>query len=271
MYIIESQSTMRIILIMAILCLACNSVKLPTYEPVNPIVAHRGAFKKNGFPENSIASLREAIRLGCAGSEFDVRMSLDDSLVINHDPEFNGLEIEKTVYADLTSTSLSNGEKLPTLREYLEAGKEGNLHTDLVVEIKPSTLGLKRAQQIVDNVLDCVAEVNPNYGIVYISFDYDMCLYLLKRDPQAHVQYLMSDKPPDELKADGIRGMDYYYEVYKEHPEWIARAKELGIVLNSWTVNDSTMMDSFLKQGFNLITTNEPEKGLEINDKILKP
>ena len=38
----------------------------------NKAIAHRGAFKKNGFPENSIASLREAIRLGCTGSEFDV-------------------------------------------------------------------------------------------------------------------------------------------------------------------------------------------------------
>jgi len=52
----------------------------------NTVIAHRGAFKKNGFPENSIASLREAIRLGCTGSEFDVRMTADEVLVVNHDP-----------------------------------------------------------------------------------------------------------------------------------------------------------------------------------------
>ena len=87
----------------------------------NPVVAHRGAFKKKGFPENSIASLKEAIRLQCTGSEFDVRMTADDSLVINHDPQYNKLDIEKTSYAELASHKLSNGETLPTLRQYLLA------------------------------------------------------------------------------------------------------------------------------------------------------
>ena len=233
------------------------------YKPANHIVAHRGAFKKNGFPENSIASLKEAIRLGCAGSEFDVRMSADDSLVINHDPTHNKLEIEKTNYAELIQHPLSNGEKLPTLREYLLAGVENNTHTDLVLEIKPSGLGAERAQKIVDRVVDLVKELKPPYRIVYISFDYNMCLHLLKRIPKAHVQYLNGDKTPDQLKEAGIRGMDYNFSVFKKHPEWITRAKELGIVLNVWTVNDLTMMQGFLDQGFELITTNEPEEGLK--------
>jgi len=238
-------------------------MKVSIYKPANHIVAHRGAFKKNEFPENSIASLREAIRLGCAGSEFDVRMSADDSLVINHDPHHNKLEIEKTNYAELIQHPLSNGEKLPTLREYLLAGVENNTHTDLVLEIKPSGLGAERAQKIVDRVVDLVKELKPPFRIVYISFDYNMCLHLLKRMPKAHVQYLNGDKTPDQLKEAGIRGMDYNFSVFKKHPEWITRAKELGIVLNVWTVNDLTMMQGFLDQGFELITTNEPEEGLK--------
>ena len=53
----------------------------------NIVVAHRGAWKKNNFPENSIASLKHAIELKCTGSEFDVWMTADDSLVINHDSD----------------------------------------------------------------------------------------------------------------------------------------------------------------------------------------
>ncbi|MBM3431659.1 MAG: glycerophosphodiester phosphodiesterase [Bacteroidetes bacterium] len=254
---------MRYILPLSLLTLACASMKVPTYKSVNHIVAHRGAFKKNGFPENSIASLQEAIRLGCAGSEFDVRMSADDSLVINHDAHHNKLEIEKTRYAELIQYPLSNDEKLPTLREYLLAGEKGNKHTDLVLEIKPSGLGPDRARAIVDNVLDLVKEIKPSYRIVYISFDYNMCTRILEKLPKAHVQYLNGDKTPDQLKEAGIKGMDYNYSVYKKHPEWITRAKELGIVLNVWTVNELTQMDDFLKQGFDLITTNEPEEGLK--------
>jgi glycerophosphoryl diester phosphodiesterase len=73
-------------------CAAASKMNSPAFAK-NPVVAHRGAFKKNGFPENSIASLKEAIRLGCTGSEFDIRMTADDSLVINHDPHHQKLEI----------------------------------------------------------------------------------------------------------------------------------------------------------------------------------
>lgn len=253
----------RVVYVFIIACIACTPMRNLAYKPANHIVAHRGAFKKNGFPENSIASLKEAIRLGCAGSEFDVRMSADDSLVINHDPSHNKLEIEKTNYADLIRHPLSNGEKLPTLREYLLAGAENNKHTDLVLEIKPSGLGPEQAQKIVDRVVDLVKALKPPFRIVYISFDYNMCLHLLKRIPQAHIQYLNGDKTPDQLKSDGIRGLDYNYMVYQKHPEWVSRAKELGLVLNAWTVNDPAKMDELLKLGFDLITTNEPEEGLK--------
>jgi hypothetical protein len=33
----------------------------------NPVIAHAGAFKAKQLPENSLASLKEAIRLQCTG------------------------------------------------------------------------------------------------------------------------------------------------------------------------------------------------------------
>ena len=107
----------RILLVCVVLSyLSCQSRQYAAGTSVkasNPVIAHRGAFKKNGLPENSIASLKEAFRLGCAGSEFDVRMTADDSLVINHDASYNKMLIEKTKYAALTAFTLSNGEKIP--------------------------------------------------------------------------------------------------------------------------------------------------------------
>jgi glycerophosphoryl diester phosphodiesterase len=50
------------------------------------IIAHRGAWKKNNLPENSIAAGQQAIAIKYAGSEFDVRMTTDYSLVVNHNP-----------------------------------------------------------------------------------------------------------------------------------------------------------------------------------------
>lgn len=234
----------------------------------NKVVAHRGAFKKNNLPENSIASLREAIRLGCVGSEFDVRMSADDSLVINHDPHYHGLDIEKVSFADLRVFPLSNGEPLPTLRDYLIEGSTNNSTTKLVLEIKPSGLGKQRAEKIAEKVLSLVNELNLGKQIVYISFDYDILKRLLAIDPSLHTQYLEGNKSPLQLKADGIRGADYHFSVFKANPAWITEAKKAGIVLNAWTVNESEMMDWLLKEDFDFITTNEPE--LLLTKKVVK-
>jgi glycerophosphoryl diester phosphodiesterase len=225
----------------------------------NPVVAHRGAFKKNGFPENSIASLREAIRLQCRGSEFDVRMTADDTLVINHDPHHNGMEIEKTTYSQLIKTKLSNGETLPTLREYLQAGLQNNSHTLLVVEIKPSGISTDHGRLIAEKAMRLVEELEAEKKVAYISFDLAILKKLEEMNAAAVTQYLNGDMAPAQLKREGIDGLDYHYSVFKKNPGWIAEAKEQGLMLNAWTVNNETDMQWLLSQDFGFITTNEPE------------
>lgn len=64
---------------------------------------------------------------------------------------------------------------------------------------------------------------------------------------------------PEQLKADGISGADYYFSVFKTHPEWIESAKKNNITLNVWTVDETVDMDWLLANGFDFITTDEPE------------
>lgn len=233
----------------------------------NPVVAHRGAFKKNNFPENSIAALKHAIELRCTGSEFDVRMTADDSLIINHDPHYHKLEIEKTTYAALAQFRLSNNENLPTLREYLLAGLVNNKQTRLVLEIKPSGISKERGKLIAEKVVSLVKELRAGPMIVYISFDYDILKKIIEMDSKAVTQYLNGDKSPKELKADKISGADYHLSVFQKKPEWIDEAKKSKIVLNAWTVNKAEDMQWLLSKGFDYITTNEPELLFEITRK----
>ena len=85
--------------------LGCSSKKklANNKDLVNPVIAHRGAWKQKSLPQNSIASLQEAINLKCRGSEFDVHLTADDVLVVNHDHLFYGLDIEKSTYKMLLS------------------------------------------------------------------------------------------------------------------------------------------------------------------------
>jgi beta-glucanase (GH16 family) len=82
-------------------------------------------------------------------------------------------------------------------------------------------------------------------------------------NPIANTQYLEGDKSPDQLKSDGIQGADFHYSVYAEHPDWILSAKKNNLALNAWTVNDADQMDWLLANGFDFITTNEPELLME--------
>lgn len=230
-----------------------------TFMP-NPVIAHRGAFKKNGFPENSIASLREAIRLNCAGSEFDVRMTADSVLVVNHDPHYQGMLIEATPYAVLAKQPLSNGEVLPTLASYLRAGQQDKPSTRLILEIKPSDIKTtERRDLIAKAVLNAVQEAGVEAYTEYISFDYDQLLVLKQRQKKAKAHYLNGDRSPEQVAKDGIDGIDYNFSVFQKNLDWIAQAKRLKLVLNAWTVNDMAQLDWFLEQGFDFITTNEPE------------
>ncbi|HSR39775.1 MAG TPA: glycerophosphodiester phosphodiesterase family protein, partial [Phnomibacter sp.] len=128
----------------------------------------------------------------------------------------------------------------------------------LVLEIKPTGQGKERAVKMVDAVVKLVKELKAEPWIVYISFDYNMMLRLKQLAPQAPMQYLEGDKSPEELKKDGIMGIDYHYSVFEKNPDWIRNARQLGMALNAWTVNDADKMDWLLEQGFDFITTNEP-------------
>ncbi|MGV8946089.1 MAG: glycerophosphodiester phosphodiesterase family protein [Lutibacter sp.] len=225
----------------------------------NCVVAHRGAWKQLGFPENSIASLKHAIELKCTGSEFDVRMTSDNVLIINHDPHYKNLEIEKNTYADLIKFKLSNGEKLPTLKEYVLAGIENNSSTRLVCEIKPSEINRERGILLATKVVEQVRELKAQHLLVYISFDYDILKKIRTLNPTVSTQYLGGDKSPEQLKEDGISGADYHFSVFKKHPEWIESAHKNNITLNAWTVNEAADMDWLLANNFDYMTTNEPE------------
>ena len=225
----------------------------------NKIIAHRGAWKANGLPQNSIASLREAVRLGCEGSEFDVWMTADEVLVVNHDHDFQGMDIETSTYEQLLSKTLPNGEKIPTLKAYLTEGMTQK-GTKLILEFKPSQLGITRSERVGELSVRTVQELGAQAWVEYITFSYEGGVKAIATDPKAKVAYLNGDKTPLELKKAGFFGFDYHISLLRRMPQWIAEAKALGLTTNSWTINKEEDMNWLLELGVDFITTDEPEK-----------
>ena len=241
--------------------LSCNSSSenLKMQFADNEVIAHRGAWKAKGLPENSIASLKHAIELNCTGSEFDVRMTKDDVLIVTHDPDYNGLDVEASTYEELSKFKLPNGEILPTLKDFLLAGMDNNDSTGLVLEIKPSkTEG--RNVEITNKVMSLVKQLDASpYVTYYISFSYPILKRIIEIEPNAKTLYLDGSKSPGRLKKDSISGLDYLVYKLKQRPQWIDEAKKLDLVLNAWTVDNPQDINWLLANDFDYITTNEPE------------
>ncbi|WP_339758167.1 glycerophosphodiester phosphodiesterase [Algoriphagus aquimarinus] len=224
----------------------------------NKVIAHRGAWKAQALPQNSLASLKEAVRLGCEGSEFDVWMTSDGVLVVNHDADFEGMEIETSTYKDLLTIKHENGEKLSTVEEYLKAGKKQK-GTKLIFEIKPSKISVARSIEVAEKSVLAVKKMKAQKWVDYITFSYEGGLKAIEMDPEANVAYLTGDKTPAELKEAGFFGFDYNINLLKKNPQWIKEAKALGLTVNAWTVNSAEDLIWLLDQEPDFITTDEPE------------
>lgn len=232
----------------------------------NKVIAHRGAWKAQGHPQNSLASLREAVRLGCEGSEFDVWMTADEVLVVNHDGDFEGMEIEESTYEQLLTRKLPNGEKIPTLKEYLAEGMKQQ-GTKLILEFKPSGISVERSEKIGELSVQTVKEMKAEKWVDYITFSYEGGKKAIDTDPTANVAYLTGDKSPAQLKEDGFFGFDYNIRVLRLKPEWIKEAQNLGLTVNAWTVNNPDDMKWLIERNTDFITTDEPELLFELLGK----
>ncbi|MEB2782354.1 glycerophosphodiester phosphodiesterase family protein [Algoriphagus sp. C2-6-M1] len=248
--------------LLAIFMLSSVSIAQNSFHK-NKVIAHRGAWKAQATPQNSIASLKAAIKLGCEGSEFDVWMTSDGILVVNHDSDFEGMEIETSTYKLLLTKKHENGEKLATVEEYLKAGKKQE-GTKLIFEIKPSKISVERSIEVAEKSVRTVKKMKAEKWVDYITFSYEGGLKAIEMDPNANVAYLSGDKTPAELKEAGFFGFDYNINVLRKNPQWIQEAKELGLTVNAWTVNKPEDLKWYLEQNPDFITTDEPEMLLKL-------
>ena len=224
------------------------------------IIAHRGAWKEFNLPENSIASLEKAIELKCEGAEFDVRRTLDGVLVVNHDPVYYGDTIQTNTYAFLNRNKLSNGESLPTLEEYYLKGTQDKHKTLLICEIKAAIKDKEQEYLATIETLALAKKLKIEKRIVYISFSKDILSWIKEKQPTATVLYLESDLSIDAVVQNKFDGINLHYTSFKNNSQLSATAKNAGLKIGSWTVNELSDLAILQAQGVEWITTNQPQQ-----------
>lgn len=222
------------------------------------VIAHRGYWKTDGSAQNSIRSIVKADSVHCYASEFDVWMTADSVLVVNHDPDINGVHIESSPAEVVLAQKLSNGETVPTLEAYLSTASK--LPSRIVCEMKRHN-SRSHEKAAVKAILALVEKYGLADKVDYITFSSDGFKNFIKHAPKGTgVYYLDGDYVPAQIKAMGGAGIDYAIKVMKKHPEWIAQCHDLGLLVNVWTVNSEADMKWCIDNGVDFITTNEPER-----------
>ena len=226
------------------------------------IVAHRGYWDTPKNAQNSITALKTAQQIPVYGSEFDVNMTADGVMVVSHGPKLESIpDVQKATYKEVKKVRLKNGEKVPTLKQYLKQGKKGNVK--LIFELKVHPAGEIENEAVLKSV-KMVKKLNLEKQVEFISFSLEACKQLAKLMPECMVQYLNGKIPPKELKEMGIMGLDYHYSNFEQHPEWVKEAHDLGMIVNVWTVNKEDMMKKMIDLNVDYITTDKPEEALKL-------
>ena len=137
-------------LVLAIVASTCNTVWCAPPDPIvlpkRAICAHRGVMATH--PENTVASLKEAIRLGVHAVEFDVHWTKDRQLVLMHDSTVNRTTNGRGKVSDFTLAEIRKpdadnwkgkqfaGERIPTLEETLKMMPE-NIWLFIDIQYRP--------------------------------------------------------------------------------------------------------------------------------------
>jgi glycerophosphoryl diester phosphodiesterase len=244
--------------------------EMPLKESPTPfsILAHRGGGRNSDrlpASENSVEMIKIAEHFGATGIEIDVRLTSDNIPVIFHDDRLSSRtvngdfalgELKNYTYRDLyLLCPLKNGEKIPTLRQALDAVLETNL-TLVWLDMK------------VRNLMDSVVAIQKEYKKKAGERKRDLKILIGIPDDGIKSDFLVIPeyKTTPSLCEISINDMEICSsEVWA--PRWtlgtlngdVIKVHSMDKLAFVWTLDDPDYVRTFVCEGyFDGILTNYP-------------
>lgn len=230
------------------------------------LLAHRG--QSATHPENTLPALREAVRLGADGVEFDVQPTADGSIVLMHDrsplrttnlrhvaPSKVGLSIQRFSLAELAVLDAGGwkspaflGTPVPTLRDVVHA--LGDSDVRLTVELKSAPVDPRSYVRMV------IDDLGGRGGVTVMSFDRAIAEAAL---PLHHAVGLVSNRRPTD---DDLRRFDeFHVNARRIDRRLVDDVHAAGGTITAWTVDDPRAIERLRDLGVDAITTNDVTVG----------
>jgi glycerophosphoryl diester phosphodiesterase len=203
------------------------------------LLGHRGARASTGILENTFASFDLALKHGCDGFEFDVRLMACGSAVVCHDPKVGKLTIARARAGQLP--------QLPRLNEVMQRYGE---RAFLNIELKVKDLESK--------VLAALGEFPPRQGYVVSSFIPEVVMELEARSSSVSIGIIC------ETAGQLARWRDLPVDCVIPHQALVnhllvQEIQHAGLRIFVWTVNDNEAMLRLADLGVDGIISDDTE------------
>ena len=234
--------------------------------PYPRLIAHRlgGALA----PENTLAGLAVAARIGCKAVEFDVMLSRDGQPLVIHDETLERTTSGHGKVADHDAKALRlldagskhhaafAGEKIPTFAEVLNACHGHGILPN--VEIKPAKgFDVETARAVAATIADHWRGVTLP---LVSSFSYASLATV--RDIAPHLPRALEvvAVPRDWLAQVAALGCVGFHASAKDNTlDCLRECRRSGIQMAIWTVNDAQLATDLFAAGMDAVFSDRPD------------
>ncbi len=258
------------VLLLAVIILPCkiaptvsNSLSVTAHTaPETLMVAHRGF--SSIYPENTLPAFEGAAEAGFDGYELDVHTTKDGKWVVIHDDTVDKMtdstgEVENFTFEEIRKLKIDGGNgiknypelKIPTLEEALAVCDSYDIFP--VIEIKKCDV----------KYLPSLKEYLDGKGLsekaVIISFTKEYMEAYRTLDSEIEMLYLSHNPSKEDIDwcEENNFGINYNHKKLYKCVGAVLYAKEKGVKIASWTVDNTLYKDIMVLFGSEIITTNK--------------
>jgi|DEB0MinimDraft_10_1074344.scaffolds.fasta_scaffold00071_8 glycerophosphoryl diester phosphodiesterase len=224
------------------------------------VIAHRGA--RNVARENTLPAFRLARELGADWVELDARRTADGVVVVHHDAHLD----DGRLLAELAIDELP--EFIPSLAEALEECH--GMGVNIEIKNLPSDPDYDADHLVSDAVAGLARAYLGVDRVIVSSFNMDALDRLAAVDPELPRAYLFSIGDPvsaiDRAVAHQMAAIHPYDPMVSQ--TLVDRARQAGLAVNVWTVNDAERMAELASMGVDGICTDAPDVARTVVDRM---
>jgi glycerophosphoryl diester phosphodiesterase len=203
------------------------------------LLGHRGARASKGIPENTRASFDLALKHGCDGFEFDVRLTACGSAVVCHDPKVGKIAVAR-----------AQAKRLPQLPKLTDVLQGYGQRAFLDIELKVKDLESK--------VLAALSTYPPAQDYVVSSFIPEVVMDLEARSSTVNIGIICETAAQlarwHELPVDCVIPRQSLVDRFL-----IQEIHRAGRRIFVWTVNDPEAMLRLAAWGVDGIISDDTE------------